>query len=431
MRYDGGEINVPKCSMASLLIEGGHPLRGDIRIPGSKNAATPIIAAALLSHEPCTIENLPDVTDVTKMLELVKGLGVRVERQGATVQLDASQLAPAGLARDLVKAMRSSVLLFGPLLARTGAVELPEPGGCIIGRRPLDAHLQGLAQLGVDVRIEGDTYHLKVRDKLTGAHIVLPEFSVTATENVLMAAVLAQGMTVIDIAAAEPHVQDLAIFLNAMGAKVAGIGTHQLVVEGVAKLHGAHHRLVPDSTEAGTWAVLAAVSRGELTIGPINPQHLELPLYKLRQAGVNLEVVGDKLTVRASRQLKAFRVQALPYPGFPTELQAPFAVLATQANGTSLIHDPLYEGRLNHITELTKMGADAVVADPHRVVVSGPTPLYGREIRSFDLRAGATLIIAGLIAQGETIIHDVELVDRGYEHLDDRLRAVGAKVTRQ
>lgn len=417
--------------MASLLIEGGHPLRGDIVVPGAKNAATPIIAAALLAPEPCAIDNVPDVIDVAKMLELVQGLGVRVERQGRGVRLDASHLATSGLKRDLVKAMRSSVLLFGPLLARTGEAVLPEPGGCIIGRRPLDAHLAGLAQLGVTVRIEGDTYNLKVRDKLQGAHVVLPEFSVTATENVLMAAVLAQGTTVVDIAAAEPHVQDLAAFLNAMGAKVSGIGTHRLVVEGVAKLHGTEHRLIPDSTEAGTWAVLAAVSRGQLTIGPIEPTHLELPLYKLRQIGVDLEVAGDKLTVRASRQLKAFRVQALPYPGFPTELQAPFAVLASQANGTSLIHDPMYEGRLNHITELAKMGADALVADPHRVVVSGPTPLYGREIRSFDLRAGATLIIAGLIAQGETIIHDVEVVDRGYEHLDARLAAVGAVVRRQ
>ena len=417
--------------MAKLVIEGGYPLKGTIVVPGSKNAATPIMAAALLVRGVSIIERVPEISDVAKMLELVQGLGAKVTRAASTVTIDATNLEPAGLKRDLVKAMRSSVLLFGPLLARFGTVELPEPGGCIIGRRPLDAHLQGLAQLGVEVKLEGDTYRLTVREHLQGAHVVLPEFSVTATENVLMAAVLAHGTTTIDIAAAEPHVQDLCHFLVAAGARISGIGTHQLVVEGVGELHGVTHQLIPDGTEAGTWAVLAAVSRGELTIGPIVEQHLELPLYKLRQAGVNFEVKGDQLVVRASRQLKALRLQALPYPGFPTELQAPFAVLATQANGTSLIHDPLYEGRMNHIAELTKMGADAVIADPHRVVISGPTPLYGREIRSFDLRAGATLVIAGLIAQGETIIHDVEVVDRGYEHLDERLRAVGAKLRRE
>lgn len=417
--------------MSRLVIEGAHPLHGHIEVPGSKNAATPILAACLLTDEPCTIENVPEVTDVAKMLELLKALGAKVERQGRSVTVEARDIAPQNLPRNLVKAMRSSALLFGPLLARFGEVLLAEPGGCIIGRRPLDAHLQGLAQLGVDVNVEGDSYHFKVRHKLTGAHVVLPEFSVTATENVLMAAALANGTTVIDIAAAEPHVEDLCVFLNKMGARVAGLGTHRLVIEGVAKLHGTSHAIIPDTTEAGTWAVLAAVSRGELDISPINPAHLELPLMKLKQAGVSLDVSGNHLVVRASRSLKPFRVQAMPYPGFPTELQAPFAVLASQAAGTSLIHDPLYEGRMNHISELIKMGADAVVADPHRVVISGPTPLYGREIRSFDLRAGATLVIAGLIAQGETIIDDVEVVDRGYEHLDKRLTAVGAKVRRE
>ncbi len=416
--------------MAKLVIEGGGSLNGKVVVPGSKNAATPILAACLLTQEECIIENVPEISDVAKMLELLTELGVTVTRQGHTVRLRAAKVGLKGLEGKLVKGMRSSVLLFGPLLARLKEVWLPEPGGCIIGNRPLSAHLQGFAQLGVVVTPEGEGYRLAWL-KPQGAPVVLPEFSVTATENVLMAAVLAPGTTTIELAAAEPHVQDLCQCLVAMGAKISGVGTHRLEVTGVAALHGVTHRLIPDSIEAGTWAVLAAVSRGELVIGPVVPEHLSLVLLKLKEIGVHYELQGDQLTVRASRQLKAFKLQALPYPGFPTDLQAPFSLLATQANGTSLIHDPLYEGRLNHITELTKMGANALVADPHRVVITGPTPLYGREIRSFDLRAGATLIMAALMAQGETVIQEVELVDRGYEHLDERLRAVGAKLRRE
>jgi UDP-N-acetylglucosamine 1-carboxyvinyltransferase len=416
--------------MPKLVIEGGASLHGEVIIPGSKNAATPVLAACLLTSEECVVENVPEISDVARMLELLQELGVKVTRQGNTVRLKAASVQLTSLGEKHVKSMRSSVLLFGPLLARLGQVRLPEPGGCIIGNRPLSAHLEGFRQLGVAVQPDGDAYNLSWEIR-QGAAVTLPEFSVTATENVLMAAVLTPGRTTIDLAAAEPHVADLCNFLNAMGAKVTGIGTHHLEVQGVASLHGATHRLIPDSVEVGTWAVLAAVSRGELTIGPVVPEHLSLVLLKLREIGVSYELVGDRLKVSASRQLKPFKLQALPYPGFPTDLQAPFSVLATQASGTSLIHDPLYEGRLNHIAELIKMGANAVVADPHRVVITGPTPLYGREIRSFDLRAGATLIIAALMAQGETIIHDVELVDRGYEHLDSRLRAVGAKLKRE
>lgn len=415
--------------MGNLVIEGGQPLKGNIRVPGAKNAATPILAASLLTSDELIITNLPAISDVGRMLDLLEQLGVKVRRSGNQVSLKADNIEATSLSKNLVKGMRSSVLMFGPLLARLGEVTLPEPGGCIIGNRPLDAHLAGLQQLGVEVTIESESYHLKA-NKLVGTKIVLPEFSVTATENLIMAAVLAEGITVIDIAAAEPHVLDLCNCLISMGAKIHGAGTHQITIEGVSKLHGATHNLIPDPIEAGTWAVLAAVSRGELTIHPVVPDHLNLVLLKLKQIGVSYEILEDKLKVKASRQLKGFKLQALPYPGFPTDLQAPFSVLATQANGTSLIHDPMYEGRLSYVSELIKMGANAVVADPHRVIISGPTPLYGREIRSFDLRAGATLIIAGLIAQGETVIEGIEVVDRGYERLDERLLAVGAKLRR-
>ncbi len=415
--------------MSSLLIEGGNPLHGSIRVPGAKNAATPLIAAALLTRGELVLKNVPEITDVSRMLQLVMSLGVAVEREKDVVRLKASDVTASKLDAKLVKSIRSSVLLFGPMLARLGEVTLPEPGGCIIGNRPLGAHLEGLRQLGAEVAALETGYQLTAK-KLTGAHVVLPEFSVTATENIIMAATLASGTTTLHTAAAEPHVQDLCRCLVRMGAKISGIGTHELAIEGVRELHGAEHELIPDTVEIGTWAVLGAVSRGELAIGPVVPSHLELVLLKLKEIGVRFEMKGDMLTVSASRQLKSFRLQALPYPGFPTDLQAPFAVLATQAMGTSLIHDPLYEGRLNYAAELVKMGANALVADPHRVVITGPTPLYGREIRSFDLRAGATLIIAGLIAAGETLISDIEVVDRGYERLDQRLRTVGARVTR-
>lgn len=415
--------------MSSLLIEGGNPLHGSIRVPGAKNAATPLIAAALLTRGELVLKNVPEITDVSRMLQLVMSLGVAVEREKDVVRLKASDVTSSRLDAKMVKSIRSSVLLFGPMLARLGEAALPEPGGCIIGNRPLGAHLEGLRQLGAEVALTDSGYSLTAK-RLTGAHVVLPEFSVTATENVIMAATLASGTTTLHTAAAEPHVQDLCKCLVSMGAKISGIGTHELTIEGVKELHGAEHELIPDTIEVGTWAVLGAVSRGELSISPVEPAHMELVLLKLREIGVHFEIQGDTLKVMASRQLKSFKLQALPYPGFPTDLQAPFAVLATQANGTSLIHDPLYEGRLNYAAELQKMGANALVADPHRVVITGPTPLYGREIRSFDLRAGATLIIAGLIASGETVISEIEVVDRGYERLDQRLRSVGARITR-
>lgn len=416
-------------NMGKFLIEGGAVLQGQITVPGAKNATTPILAACLLTRDTVELKRVPAISDVAKMLDLIKGLGAKVERQGDVVRIEAKTIEPQGLDKPLVKSMRSSVLMFGPLLARWGEVELPEPGGCIIGNRPLTAHLQGLSQLGAMVEARRDSYYLKA-NHLTGAHVILPEFSVTATENLIMAAVLAHGTTIIELAAAEPHVQDLCNFLNKMGARIEGIGTHRLRIDGVSELHGTTHEIIPDLIEAGTWAVLGAVGRGKIEIWPVIPEAMDLVLYKLKEIGVDWEIKGQTMIVRASRQLKSFRLQTLPYPGFPTDLQAPFAVLATQAMGASLIHDPLYEGRMNHIAELAKMGANTLIADPHRVMINGPTPLYGREIRSFDLRAGATLIIAGLIAAGETIINDVEIIDRGYANLDGRLAALGARIKR-
>lgn len=417
--------------MARLIIEGQEHLGGTIRVSGMKNAATPILAATLLTDEPCVIANVPRIVDVFKMLDLLKGLGAEVAWSGDhEVTVCARDVVSSSIDKKTVSSLRSSVLLIGPLLTRERDVTIPHPGGCIIGNRPLDSHLDGFRALHVTVEEERDSLHLS-RTDLVGSDVTLPEFSVTATENVLLAATRARGTTTIRIAAAEPHVQDLCRFLSAMGARIEGSGTHTLIIHGVDRLHGARHAIIPDQIEVGTWAVAAAVVRGRVTIENVDPSHLHLILLKLRHAGVEWTMNGTSLIITPSNRLRAFRLQALPYPGFPTDLQAPFAVLATQAEGTSLIHDPLFEGRLGYAQELIKMGANAVVCDPHRVLISGPTPLYGQEITSFDLRAGATLILAGLVAKGQTIIHDAHIVDRGYEDIVGRLQSLGARIRRE
>jgi len=416
--------------MSKFIIRGGKKLNGEVTIKGMKNAATPILAATLLTEETCLIDNLPQISDVSAMFDILKSLGSKIEKVSETcVKICNKGIDLKNLDQKLVKKMRSSVLFMGPLLARFGSVEISEPGGCIIGNRSLDTHFYALEKLGAKIIKEEAFYKINA-DKLIGNLITLPEFSVTATENAIMAGVLAHGKTTIKLAAAEPHVQDLCLFLNKMGANISGIGTHILIIEGVAKLKGAEHHIIPDQIEAGTFAVAASLTRGHVLLKNIEPEHLDIILLKLNQIGINFEIRHKEIQFLPSSNLKSFRLQALPYPGFPTDLQAPFGVLATQCQGTTLIHDPLFEGRMGYIQELVKMGANAIVADPHRVIINGPTPLYGQEIRSFDLRAGATLIIAGLIAQGETIINQAEIVDRGYEKIEERLNSLGAEIKR-
>jgi len=416
--------------MSKFIIQGGRKLKGDIVVPGFKNAATPIIAATLLTKDECIINNVPQISDVRKMVEILESLGARAEwSEGHQLTISCKEANIGSIDQSKVKSMRSSVLLLGPLLARFNKVDIFEPGGCIIGKRPLDTHYLALQSLGVEVRLNGEEIHLTV-DKLKGATIVLPEFSVTATENVILASVLAEGKTIIKMAAAEPHVQDLCEFLNDMGAKIKGQGTHTIEIEGVSKLHGAEHTVIPDQIEIGTWAVAAAATGGEVDIRPVRADHLDMLMLKFDEIGVRAVIEGDALKIKPSTDLKCFKLQSLPYPGFPTDLESSFGVLATQCSGTSLIHDPLYEGRMGYINELIKMGANATICDPHRVLITGPTPLYGREIRGYDLRAGAALIIAGLVAEGETVIREAEVVDRGYENIDDRLRSIGADIER-
>lgn len=419
-----------KAPTSRLRIHGGRPLDGEIRVGGMKNAATPIIAATLLIKDRCVLRNVPRLSDVERMLDILRSLGATVEWTGEhELTIDATNADLASLDAKAVKSMRSSILLMGPLLSRFHEVEIPEPGGCNLGNRPIDTHLVALEALGGKIERIEKNYRLTTTG-LKGGLIVLPEFSVTATENAIMAAVLAEGRTTIKIAACEPHVQDLAKFLVAAGARIRGIGTHTLVIDGVTSLKGVTHDIIPDQIETATFAVIGALSKGTLRIVGVDPEQLDMILLVMGKAGVRYSLDGNVLTMLKPASYSAFKLQTMPYPGFPTDAQAPFGLMATQCVGTSLIHDPLFDGRFGYVGELQKMGANATVCDPHRVLISGPTPLYGTEIRGLDLRAGATLIVAGLVAQGETVIHGAEIVDRGYEALDQRLAAVGADITR-
>lgn len=416
--------------MAKFIIQGKHPLKGAVKSQGAKNASLPILAATLLTDKECLIKNVPRIKDVENILEILKSLGSRIKwKDEHTLLISSQEVALSLLDKKLVQSMRSSILFIGPILARFKKIEIPEPGGCIIGARPIDIHLYALEKLGAKISRENGYYRFETNG-LIGSKIILPEFSVTATENLIMASVLARGRTIVKLAAAEPHVQDLCLFLNKMGAKIKGIGTHTLIIDGVKKLSGTKHSIIPDQEEIGTLAVASALTKGEVEIQNIVSEYLEIILLKLSQIGVHFKIKNNSLLILPSLELHSFTLQTLPYPGFPTDLQAPFGVLATQCKGTSLIKDPLYEGRLGYIQELVKMGANAIVADPHRVIITGPTPLYGQEIRSLDLRAGASLVLAGLIAQGETVINDAQIIDRGYEKLDEKLVSLGAKIKR-
>lgn len=415
-----------------FIMHGGAHLRGTVPIFGAKNAIGPLVAASILVKGTTTFTNVPRLTDLLSLLEILSDMGARVEWTGEhELTINTNDLNPAKLDPKKMKRMRFSILLLGPMLSRFKRILVAEPGGCSIGNRPIDTHLFALSSLGaLCERAEDGELYLETQ-RLMGSRIILPEFSVTATENLVMASVLAKGKTSVRLAAAEPHVQTLCEFLNACGAKIKGIGTHDLEIQGVASLKAPKMpwAVIPDMIEVGTFAVASALTKGDIVMKPVIIEHLDAIVSKLRHVGVKIEPTkGNALRVQGSGRLESFKLQALIYPGFPTDLQALFGLLATQAHGTTLIQDPLFEGRMGYISELTKMGANAVIADPHRVIITGPTTLRGTEIRSLDLRAGATMVLAGLIAEGETIIHGAEMVQRGYEALDERLRTLGADI---
>ncbi len=417
-------------SMSKFIIRGGNKLKGEVAICGSKNEVLPALCACLLTAEPVVLKNVPRISDVDKLLAILRSLGAAADWSGEReVRVCARDVNIEKLDPKLVAAFRGSVLLMGPLLARFGRVALPEPGGDIIGKRPLDDHFLVFEKMGASVVRGSGT--VSIAGALHGANDILPVFSVTATENALMAAALIPEKTVIKIAAAEPHVQKLCQMLAAMGATINGIGTHTVTVVGARALRGGEHVISPDMIEVGTFLVAVAATKGDAILSGVEMDDLDAVLNLIHSIGIETSFDGGKLRVSSGKELRSFRLQTLPYPGLATDLQAPFAVLATQAEGMSLIQDPMYEGRLGHIPWLVKMGANAVVCDPHRVVISGPTPLHGYEIKALDIRSGATMVIAGLVAEGETVVHDAEILDRGYERLAERLAGLGADVRRE
>lgn len=412
-------------------IEGGKRLKGEIAVCGSKNATTPILAATLLTKETCVLSNIPLIEDVFRMLEILESMGATVEWRGKrTVAVTARDVDPGKMDVELVKKIRSSVLLMGALSARFDRFKLYQPGGCVIGARPVDTHVDALGKLGVSVK-RGEKGYVIDAGKRQPESVILREFSVTGTENAMMLAAGMPGKTVIKIAAAEPHVEDLGRFLIAMGARIKGLGTHTLEIVGSNRLRGARHAIIPDANEAATFLILGVATGSAITVRNARAEHLDLVLEKLREFGADFIVGKNAITIVPGKRLRGVaKVETRTYPGIPTDVQAPFGVLATQAEGETFVFDTLFEGRFNYVPELQKMGGRATVLNPHQVVISGKTALRGTVIKSYDLRAGAALIIAALCAKGRTVIEDIYQVDRGYERIEERLQKIGAKIRR-
>ncbi len=415
--------------MSKFIIQGGIPLRGEVRVSGSKNSALPILAATLLTNQECQISNVPDISDIQVMLEILKKLGAQIERQGNKVKISAKNITNFKPDPTLVIQMRASVLLLGALLGRSNKVVLAHPGGCLIGPRPIDIHLDAVRKLGAEVKVRKGLYYITAK-RLRGSKIVPRGLSVTATENILMASVLASGKTVIKLAACEPEVEDLAKFLKKMGAKIRGEGTHCLEVEGVGKLYGAKHNVIPDRIEAATYIIAGAATGGDVVVKDLNPDHLESFLNKLEEIGVKFNVGRNYVHVLPSERLRPGEIKTAPYPGFATDYQAPLAVLLTKAWGKSIIFETIFEERLNYLQELAKMGARVKILNPHEAEIIGPSKLQGTRLTTYDLRAGATLILAALSAKGVSEIEGIEIIDRGYENIERKLVSLGAKIER-
>ena len=399
---------------------------GEVSASGAKNAALPIMAAALLTADEVILHNVPDLADVATMGKLLTGMGAAFERiNGDTVRICAAGVTSTEAPYELVKTMRASILVLGPLTARFGSAKVSLPGGCAIGARPVDQHIKALKTLGADIAID----HGYVTARLKGARVVTDMVTVTGTENILMAAVLAEGTTVIENAAREPEIVDLAAMLNAMGAKIRGAGSPVIEVEGVAKLHGTEHRVVADRIETGTFLCAALATRGDVLVTHAAPATLEAVIGKLREAGATVETGSDWIRARISERPKAVDIRTVPHPGFPTDMQAQFMALDAVADGTGRIVETIFENRFMHVPELQRMGADIAV-DGHTAVVRGVEALAGTNVMATDLRASACLVIAGLAAHGETVIDRIYHLDRGYEHLETKLSALGADIVR-
>lgn len=419
-----------------FIINGGNRLTGEIEARGAKNACFPILAATLLTDQECLIENIPLIEDIFLFLKILEGLGKEIVWTGKrSIRIkEKEDLDPDKISSSLVRKFRGSVLLFGPLLARCRKLKFPQPGGCLIGARPISTHLNAFSQLGIEITVEvaekGEYFKLEINKALKN-NVILNEFSVTTTENILLFSSGINQKTTLKIADCDYGVQDLIKFLEKMGAKIELVGPHSFTIIGKEKLSGAKHRLVNDPIEAGTFILMAAATKSDLVIKNVEMPFLEFVLKRLKDFGLPIEVINENtVNIKPWVSLRMEKVQALPYPGIPTDLLPLFGVLATQTEGTTLLHDPLYEGRLRYLNELNKMGAQIIFADPHRAIVNGPTELRGVTIDSPDLRGGASLIIGALLAQGETVINNIYQIDRGYEKIEERLQIIGADIKR-
>jgi UDP-N-acetylglucosamine 1-carboxyvinyltransferase len=419
--------------MDKLVIQGGQKLSGEVTISGAKNAALPILCAALLSAEPLELSNVPDLNDIGTMLKLLQQMGVKVSRNGANVTLDASGLNNPVAPYEMVKTMRASILVLGPLVGRCGEARVSLPGGCAIGARPVDQHIKGLQAMGADVSVEHGYVHAKV-SRLKGARLFTDMVTVTGTENLMMAGCLADGETVIENAAREPEVVDLAQCLIAMGARISGAGTDVIRIQGVDRLHGAHHRIMPDRIETGTFLCAVAAAGGEVKLNGTSSGYLDAVIDKLMDAGCDIvserTPSAESIIIRASGRLSAVSLRTSPYPAFPTDMQAQFMAINCVADGTSIIRETIFENRFMHAVELIRLGADIKI-DGNTAVVKGVQQLQGATVMATDLRASASLVIAGLVAEGETHIERIYHLDRGYEHIERKLTGLGARIKRE
>ena len=416
--------------MDKILVHGGHKLSGSVRISGSKNSALPILAATLLTKEPCVISNVPDLSDIHFMLQILSHLGASVERASGTVRVEAAKIISEA-PYDIVRKMRASVCVLGPLLGRKKKAIVSLPGGCVIGDRPIDLHLRGFESLGATSVIDHGNVKLSART-LRGAQMNLLGKNgptVLGTDNVMMAATLAKGVTVIEGAAAEPEVVDLADFLNKMGAKIEGAGTRRIVIEGVKELHGAEHSVIPDRIEAGTYLVAGAMMGTEVKLLRVKPEHLANVIAHVRESGYEVETAANSITVRGNGNPKPLRLTTEPYPGFPTDMQAQMCALLCRTSGVSVISETIFPQRYMHVSELKRMGAD-ISLDGNTATIKGVKSLSGAPVMASDLRASAALVLAGLQADGVTEVNRVYHIDRGYESIDEKLNALGARIER-
>ena len=425
--------------MSVLRVTGGQPLHGEVTATGNKNAALPLLSACLLTEEPVVLHNVPDIGDVRNMRMLLESLGVTIESLGPhSWRVQAAEVRRADLDPDICRRIRASILLAGPMLNRTGGIDLPPPGGDVIGRRRVDTHFLALGKLGADIRYSDREFTMSAPRRLRGADILLDEASVTATENAIMAAVMASGTTILRNAASEPHIQDLCHLLNALGGRITNIGSNTLTLEGVDALHGGEFRIGADYIEVVSYIAAAAVTGGSVRIHQAAPEHLDMIRLVLARLGVSWQVEGETVVVPQDQALEIHpdlggyipEISVMPWPSFPTDLVSIAIVIASQAHGTVLFHDWMYPSRMFFIDKLVSMGARIILCDPHRCIVEGPTRLIGEQLESPDIRAGMSLVLAALTADGVSTIRNIGQIDRGYERIDEKLRGLGAQIER-